>query len=37
MEIVSNYRLPYALEQDIKLKNMQLHLVTDNVREISFS
>lgn len=37
MEIVSNYRLPYALEQDIKLKNMQLHLVADNVRQISFS
>ncbi len=37
MEIVSNYRLPYALEQDIKLKNMQLHLVADNVRQISFN
>ena len=37
MEIVSNYRLPYALEQDIKLKNMQLHLVADNVREITFN
>lgn len=37
MEIVSNYRLPYALEQDIKLKNMQLHLVADNVRQITFN
>lgn len=36
LEIVANYKVPYKLEQDIRLKNMQLHLVTDNVREISF-
>ena len=36
LEIVANYKVPYKLEQDIRLKNMQLHLITDNVREISF-
>ena len=36
LEILANYKVPYRLEQDIRLKNMQLHLVTDNVREISF-
>lgn len=37
LEIVANYKVPYKLEQDINLKNMQLHLVTDNVRQINFS
>ena len=36
LKIVANYKVPYKLEQDITLKNMQLHLVTDNVRELSF-
>ncbi|UEL47329.1 ORF6C domain-containing protein [Terrisporobacter hibernicus] len=36
LEIVANYKVPYKLEQDINLKNMQLHLVTDNVRQINF-
>ncbi|WP_434796657.1 ORF6C domain-containing protein [Terrisporobacter vanillatitrophus] len=37
LKIVVNYKVPYKLEQDITLKNMQLHLVTDNVRQISFN
>lgn len=37
LEIVANYKVPYKLEQDINLKNMQLHLVTDNVRQINFN
>ena len=31
-EVVSNYKVPYKLGQDIELKNMQLNLVTDNAR-----
>ena len=34
LKIVANYKVPYKIEQDITLKNMQLHLVTDNITKI---
>lgn len=34
LKIVVNYKVPYKIEQDITLKNMQLHLVTDNITKI---